>query len=127
MTSANLLIVLFVGTVVGALTGLLAGPSLSGLYLALLAGLLATLLAGIARNAIMTRRPGGVRTPGLVLLYAAISSLASSSAALEVARLSGLETSGVWIGTLAGLFSVILMALLMITYHTTPGEQPLPR
>jgi preprotein translocase subunit SecD len=30
----------------------------------------------------------------------------------------------VWLGTLAGLFSCILLAMLMIVYYTTPGEVP---
>lgn len=131
MTSASLLILLIVGTIVGALTGLVAGPAPNGLYTAIVSGFLGTILAGIAHNLILVRGAGArehaPRTPVLVLVYAAIASLAGSSAAMEVARLSGLATSSVWIGTLAGLFSGILMAMLMITYHTYPGEQPKPR
>lgn len=131
MTSANLLVVLIVGTVVGALTGLVAGGLTAGLYLAILAGFLATVLAAMARNVVIARGvgagPDSSRTPGLVIVYGAVASLAGSAAAMEVARLSGLATSPVWIGTLAGLFSVILMAMLMITYHAYPGEPPMPR
>ena len=122
MTSANLLIVLLVGTAVGALTGLIVGATPNPLYLAVLAGLVATIIAGIARN--FAIGPAGIRTPALVIVYAAVASLAGSALALEIARLSGLESSAVWIGTLAGLFSVILTAMLLITYHVTPGEQP---
>jgi low temperature requirement protein LtrA len=127
MTSANLLIVLIVGTVVGALVGLALGSFFGNqLYLAILAGFLGTIIGGLARNFIMARRSGGEsdsRTPTLVIVYSAIASLAGSSAAMEVAQQSEVASS-VWIGTLAGLFSAILMALLMITYHTTPGEAP---
>ena len=52
------------------------------------------------------------------------SPLAASAAALELAKRSDLADSPVWIGTLAGLFAAILMAMLMITYHTKPGEMP---
>ena len=128
MTSANLLIVLIVGIVIGALVGLgLNGYFGNQLYLAILAGFLGTIVGGFARNYIMTRRTGTsdeARTPLLVLVFAAIASLAGSSAALEVAQQSHLENSSVWIGTLAGLFSAILMAMLMIVYHTHPGEVP---
>jgi hypothetical protein len=128
MTSASLLILLMVGTIVGALTGLVAGPVQNGLYVAILSGFLGTILAGIAHNLIIVRgagKPDGApRTPAMVLVYSAIASLAGSSAAMEVARLSDLQTSSVWIGTLAGLFSGILMAMLMITYYTHPGEPP---
>ena len=127
MTSANLLIVLIVGTVVGAWSGLgLGGYFGNQLYLAILAGFLGTIIGGLARNFIMARRSGAgsdeSRTPMLVIVYAAIASLAGSSAAMEVAQRSHLEGSPVWIGTLAGLFSAILMAMLMITYHTHPGR-----
>ena len=127
MTSANLLIVLIVGTVVGALTGLGLGSFFGNqLYLAILAGFLGTIIGGLARNFIMASRSGAgsdSRTPMLVIVYSAIASLAGSSAAMEVAQQSEVSAS-VWIGTLAGLFSAILMALLMITYHTNPGEAP---
>jgi tellurite resistance protein TehA-like permease len=129
MTSANLLIVLIVGTAVGALTGLgLSGYFNNQLYLAILAGFLGTIIGALARNFIMARRtgvgPDDSRTPLLVIVYAAIASLVSSAAALEIAQQSHLEDSPVWIGTLAGLFAAILMAMLMITYHTHPGEMP---
>jgi tellurite resistance protein TehA-like permease len=129
MTSANLLIVLIVGTAVGALTGLgLSGYFGNQLYLAILAGFLGTIIGALARNFIMARRtgvgPDDSRTPLLVIVYAAIASLVSSAAALEIAQQSHLEDSPVWIGTLAGLFAAILMAMLMITYHTHPGEMP---
>jgi small basic protein len=61
MTSANLLIVLIVGTVVGALTGLGLGSVFGNqLYLAILAGFLGTIIGGIARNFIMARIGSGV-------------------------------------------------------------------
>jgi len=127
MTSASLLIVLIVGTVVGALTGLIVGGSLEALYLAVLAGFLGTTIGAVVRNLIISRGagmgPDESRTPVLVIVYAAVASLAGSSAAIEVARLSEVS-SPVWIGTLAGLFSSILLAMLMITYHTNPGEMP---
>jgi low temperature requirement protein LtrA len=127
MTSANLLIVLIVGAAVGALTGLGLGSFFGNqLYLAILAGFLGTIIGGIARNFIMARGSGAgsdSRTPTLVIVYSVIASLAGSSAAMEVAQQSEVSAS-VWIGTLAGLFSAILMALLMITYHTNPGEMP---
>lgn len=119
---------MIVGTVVGALIGLAIGGGLDPLYLAILAGFLGTIVGAIARNIIMVRGSGSgpddSRTPMLVVVYSAVASLAGSTAALEVARRSDLASSGVWIGTLAGLFSGILLAMLMITYHTNPGEAP---
>lgn len=131
MTSASLLIVLIVGIIVGALTGLVLGSFVHGLLLAVLAGFLATIIAGIARNVIMVRGSGAgpddSRTPLLVIVYSAIASLGGSSAAMELDRLSFPTASPVWVGTLAGLFSCILLSMLMITYHTRPGEAPMPR
>src|SRR5919106_5318893 len=126
MTSASLLIVLLVGTAVGAVTGLAVGTSLGGLSLAVLAGFLGTVIGAVVRNFILARGagigPDDSRTPWVVIIYAAVASLAGSAAALELAQRSGLSGSPVWIGTLAGLFAAILMAMLMITYHTMPGE-----
>jgi acyl transferase domain-containing protein len=128
MTSASLLIVLLVGTAVGAVTGLIVGTSLGGLSLAVLAGFLGTIIGAVVRNLIVSRGagmgPDDSRTPLLVIVYAAVASLAASAAALEAAQRSDLADSPVWIGTLAGLFAAILMAMLMITYHTHPGETP---
>ena len=128
MTSANLLVVLLVGTVVGALAGLGLGDFFSNpWYLALAAGFLGTIVAALVRDFIV-RRGGGLgpdssRIPTLVLVYAVIASLAGSSAATEVAQQSDM-TASVWLGTLAGLFSSILMSMLMIVYFTHPGEAP---
>jgi hypothetical protein len=124
MTTANLLIVLLVGTVVGALVGGSLGSFFShSLYLGIVAGFLATIVAGVVRNTIMTRITGvGPDTssiPTLVIMYSAIASLAGSAAAVEVAHASHYD-SPVWIGTLAGLFSSILMALLMVAYYMDP-------
>jgi hypothetical protein len=128
MTSANLLIVLLVGTVVGALAGLGLGDFFSNpWYLALAAGFLGTIVAALVRDFIVRRGgalgPDSSRIPTLVLVYAVIASLAGSSAATEVAQQSDM-TASVWLGTLAGLFSSILMSMLMIVYFTHPGEAP---
>lgn len=128
MTSANFLIVLLVGTVVGALAGLGLGDFFSNQwYLALVAGFLGTIVAALVRDFIVRRGgalgPDSSRIPTLVLVYAVIASLAGSSAATEVAQQSDM-TGSVWLGTLAGLFSSILMSMLMIAYFTHPGEAP---
>ena len=128
MTSASLLIVLIVGTVVGALTGLFLGGGMAPWYLALLAGFLGSTIAIVVRNLILARGaglgPDDSKTPMVVIIYAAVASLGAGSLALEVAEHSGLGDASVWIGTLAGLFASILLAMLMITYHTNPGEMP---
>jgi len=127
MTSASLLIVLVVGMAVGAVTGLALSGLTNMLLLTFVAGLLATIVAAAVRNFLIARSagvgPDDSRTPWLVIIYSAIASLAGSSAAIEVARLSDVW-SPAWLGTLAGLFSCILLAMLMIAYHTTPGEAP---
>jgi len=124
MTSANLLIVILVGTIVGALTGLALGGTLTGLYLAVVAGFLGTIVAGIARNTVMRRAglgPDDSKIPTLVLIYSAVASLGGSAAADEITRASQMSQP-VWLGTLAGLFSSILLAMLMITYYMNPDS-----
>jgi hypothetical protein len=128
MTSASLLIVLAIGTAVGALVGLGLGTSVGALTLAVIAGFFGTVLGAVVRSFILSRGaglgPDDSRTPMLVIVYAAVVSLAASAAAVEIAQRSDLAGSPVWIGTLAGLFAAILMAMLMITYYTNPGETP---
>ena len=124
MTSASLLVVLFVGTVVGALTGLVVGPSFGALYLAILAGFLGAIAAVILRNILLAGEGADdSRTPVAVALFAIVASLAGSVAAKEVSDFSEI-TAPVGIGALAGLFAALLLAMLMLTYHTHPGEPP---
>jgi hypothetical protein len=127
MTSASLLIVLFVGTVVGAVTGMVVGSSFGAIYIAILAGLLGSIAAVILRNLILAQGagigPDDSRTPVLVAVYAVVASLAGSLAAKEVSDFSEI-TAPAGIGALAGLFAAFLLAMLMITYHTNPGEPP---
>ena len=130
MTAANLLVVLLVGTAVGALAGWALGSFFPhSLYLGIVAGFLATIIAGFVRNTVMTRitgiGPDTSKIPALVILYSVIASLAGSAAAVEVAHASHNE-SLVWVGSLAGLFSCILMALLMIAYFMNPETGELP-
>jgi hypothetical protein len=128
MTSASVLIVLLVGTAVGAITGLAVGTALGSLSLAVLAGFLGIIVGVVVRNFIVARGvgigPDDSRTPLVVIVFGAVASLAASTAALELAKRSDLAGSPVWIGTLAGLFAAILMAMLMVTYSTNPGETP---
>ena len=58
MTTASLLIVLIVGTAVGAIVGLALGGSMEGWYLALLAGFLGAIVAVFVRNLILARGAG---------------------------------------------------------------------
>jgi len=125
MTTASLLIVLNAGTAVGAIVGLALAGGIDLWYLALLAGFLGSTIAVLVRNFILAG--AGPTIPGwpvVVMVFAAVASLGAGSLALEVAEHSGLGDSSVWIGTLAGLFASILLAMLMVTYHTHPGQTP---
>jgi hypothetical protein len=127
MTSASLLIVLLVGTVVGAVTGLFVGDAVNADLLAILAGFLGAVIAAVVRNFIVARGagvgPDTSRTPGTVILFAAVAALLAGMGAKEVSDLSGVS-SAIWIATLAGLFASMLAGMLMIVYHTHPGEKP---
>ena len=80
MTSASLLIVLLVGTVVGAVTGLFLG-GMNADVLAILAGFLGAVIGATVRNFIVARGagvgPDNSRTPGTVIAFAAVASLAA--------------------------------------------------
>ena len=120
MTSARLLLVLFVGTVVGAVTGMVVGPGFGTVYLAILAGFLGCLSAVIVRN-LMGLQPDDAKTPWQVTICAIVASLAGSLAAKEVSDFSEIAAPA-GIGALAGLFAALLLAMLMISYHTQPGH-----
>jgi hypothetical protein len=55
-----------------------------------------------------------------------VASVAGGALAHELAQRSELAAP-IWLGTLAGLFSSILLGMLMITYHTNPGQPPMLR
>jgi hypothetical protein len=124
------LIILLVGSAVGAVVGLLFGSAMDSFYLAEVAGFIATLVAAFVRNLVLARGaglgPDDSRTPLLVIVYAAVASIAGGALAQELALRSEVAAP-VWLGTLAGLFSSILLGMLMITYHTKPGEPPMLR
>ncbi|MCJ7599053.1 MAG: hypothetical protein MUO41_10615 [Methyloceanibacter sp.] len=125
MTSASILVVVLTAAVVGAVVGLALGGVISNeVVLALVAGFLGTMAASVVRNTLVHRfsgmGPDDSRMPNVVLTFAVIASIAGSLAGHDIATLLG-EASPVWIGTLAGLFSSVLMSLLMITYYMNPA------
>jgi len=131
MISANILIVLVVGLVVGALTGVVLNGMVGDLSLAIIAGFAAAIIGAIARNTIMGFGSGAgldvSRIPLIAAIYAAVASLGGSSVALEIATHShDLMSTAVWIGALAGLFSTILVTMLMLTYEMKPAEKERP-
>lgn len=121
MTSASLLVILFVGTVVGALTGLVVGPDFGNLGLALLAGLLGSIAAVVVRNRLLAADGGDEHTPAFVAVYAILAALIGSMAAKEFADFSEI-TAPVGIGAIAGMSAALLLALIMLAYHTHPGK-----
>jgi len=86
------------------------------------AGFIATVVASIARYKLVFLGAGiGTderKVPGVLVVNAAIASIAGSLAAHDLTGLISDPPSSVLIGTFAGLLSAVLMAMLMITYHT---------
>ena len=132
-TSASLIIVILIGAAVGAgVGGLLEGVVAEKAWLAVIAGFVATIVAGIIRNALIHgvsgAGPDAFKVPGVVLTFAVIASLAGSLSAHEI--LDDYPTvyeganSGIWLGTVSGIFSCILMSMLMITFYLHPRSQP---
>jgi hypothetical protein len=76
VTSANLLLVILIGTVVGAVVGLGLGGIISNpLWLGIVSGFLATITAAVVRDLLVRRGllgPKGATLPGMIILYAAI-------------------------------------------------------
>lgn len=126
--SASIIIIVLVATVIGAIVGvLLDGISPGTRTLAIAAGFIATVLASIARYKVVFLGAGaGVdesRVPTVLVVNAAIASIAGSLAAHDLANSMDASISSVFLGALAGLLSAVLMALLMITYHTNPNPK----
>ena len=124
ITSASLIVIILVAAAIGAIVGGIIGTSLDTAPLALVSGFVATIAAIIVRNKLLNRLTGvgadDFKIPGVIAVFAVIASIAGSLASKEVLDQVGGEWSPVWIGTLAGLASAILMSFLMITYHMYP-------
>ncbi len=123
-TSMSIIILLLIATAVGALVGLFLGGTVTGSRtLAITAGLIATLVASVARyKAVFLGAgvgPDDSKVPGVVVVNAAIASIAGSLAAHDIANHIATPPSAVLLGTFAGLLSAVLLALLMVTYHST--------
>lgn len=127
VTSASLIVIILVAAAVGAIVGGVLGTNLETAPLALVSGFVATIAAMIVRNKLLNRLtgvgPDDFRIPGVVAVFAVIASIAGSLASKEVLDQVGGDFSPVWIGTVAGLASAILMSLLMITYHMHPTSR----
>jgi len=113
VTSASLIVVIVVTAAVGAGVG-----GILGNYV------VATVVAVVARNTLVNRLSGAgpdeARIPMVVAVFAVIGSVAGSLAAKELLDQAGGAYTSVWLGTVAGLASAVLVALLMITYHMYP-------
>ena len=95
--------------------------------LAIVAGFTATIVASIARYKVFfLRRRKDVdeaRIPMVVVVNAAIASIAGSLAAHDLMGIASDQISPSLMSAIAGLLSAILMALLMITYHSSPNTR----
>jgi hypothetical protein len=128
VTSASLIIVILVAAAVGAgVGGLLEGVVTNMVWLAIIAGFVATIVAGIVRNELIHHISGAgpdtFKVPGVVITFAVIASLAGSLSAHEIIDDYPSYYNGIWTGTLAGIFSSVLMAMLMITFYLHPRRQ----
>ena len=127
--SASLVIVTLVAITIGAVVGLLLGEFLppGSRLIAIPAGFIATIVASIARYKLiaLSTRAGvdEARIPTVLVVNAAIASIAGSLAAHDLMGFVGAQTSPALLGALAGLLSAVLMALLMITYHSNPDPR----
>jgi hypothetical protein len=121
VTTASLLVVILVAAAVGAIVGGIIGTSLETAPLALASGFVATIVAIVVRNKLLNRLSGvgadDFKIPMVIGVFAIIASIAGSLASKEVLDQVGGEWSPVWIGTVAGLASAILLSFLKITDH----------
>ena len=125
MTSASILVVLIVAIVVGGITGLVLEGFESVFVLGLVAGFLGVIAAAIARNYVLVRvagsGPDDSGIPGVIVVFAAVASIAGSLAAEEISEYL-LHLAPAMIGAFAGLISSVLMVMLMVAYHMNPDK-----
>ena len=125
MTSASILIVLIVATVVGAMTGMALGGFVSVFTLALAAGFVGIIAAAVARNYVMVKLAGAgpddSGIPGVVVVFSLVASIAGSLAAEDISE-TILHLDPVVLGAFAALLSAVLMVLLMACYHMNPNR-----
>jgi len=126
--SASIIVLILVAAAIGALTAL----ALSNLgvlpegnrLLAIVSGFIAVIVASIARYKVVFLGAGQgadeSRVPMVLVVNAAIASIAGSLAAHDLWGFNGLTAPGM-LGALAGLLSAVLMAMLMVTYHANPN------
>lgn len=124
VTSASLIVIIVVGAAVGAGVGGILGGYVPAVVVALGAGIIATVAAAIVRNKLVNRLSGAgpdeARTPVVITVFGIIGAIAGSLAAKELLDQAGGDYTSLWLGTVAGLASAILVSLLMITYHMYP-------
>ncbi len=126
--SASLIVLILVAAAIGAMVAIMFQTLLpeGNRLLALLAGFVAVVIASIARYKLVFLGAGAgadeSKVPAVLVVNAAIASIAGSLAAHDIWNLGGSSGIGL-LGALAGLFSAILMAMLMITYHTNPNAR----
>lgn len=121
VTSASLIVIILVAAAVGAAVGGMLGPNFNPALLAVISGFIATVVAVFVRNELINRLTGAgpddFKIPMVVAVFAIVASLAGSLASKEILDDAGGGFSPVWIGTVAGLASALLMSMLMITYY----------
>ena len=121
VTTVSMLVMLIIGTAIGALVGLFLGHTFQHPIVAIVAGMAGTFGAVIAQNALVQRQIGVGHDqepiPMAIMVCGLIAAVIASLGGLELAFLLH-EPFPVWIGTLAGLLSSMVMGLITIAYHT---------
>jgi tellurite resistance protein TehA-like permease len=125
MTTASVLIVMIVATVVGGVIGMVLGGSVNVFLLAIAAGFLGVIAAAIVRNYILVRvaqsGPDDSGIPAIIVVFSLVASVAGSLAAEELSD-EVLQFPPALLGAFAGLLSSVLMVMLMVTYHMNPDK-----
>jgi len=125
MTTASVLIVMIVATVVGGVIGMVLGGSVNVFVLAIAAGFLGVIAAAIVRNYILVRvaqsGPDDSGIPAIIVVFSLVASVAGSLAAEELSD-EVLQFPPALLGAFAGLLSSVLMVMLMVTYHMNPDK-----
>jgi hypothetical protein len=132
IVTGALLIAIIVGAAVGAVSAQILSPFLTnGAVLAIVCGFVGVVGASLARNALLhtASRVGGghLPIPSVIILMGMVSSVAGSLSAYYLTMIRGHGGFAWEIGAVAGLFSSLLMGLLIIAYLMDPTRAPKQR
>jgi len=121
-----MLVMTLAGIATGIVTGMVLEGAMSGPAIAIAAGLVAAIASVFARHMVVVRNglpgPDHSSLTSITIVFSLVAALAGGLAAEEVTD-HLLHLPHKLVGGFAGLFSAMLMAILLTAYHMNPDKK----